>query len=161
MLRPSVLAAIAAAASLAACGREPAQDNGTAQAAPPAKAAAETPKQAPAAPPANAATPAAPPGGGPFSPSGYALNGTEPFWGGTVTGTRVRYMTPENQFGSVVETARTLGATEVYRGSLGGRPFVLTLSRSPCSDGMSDRAYPFTALLQVGGEARRGCAEPE
>jgi len=97
-----------------------------------------------------------------LSASGYALVGTEPFWGGTVSGTRVRYMTPERQFGDVVETQRTFGAgSETYRGSFHGRPFVLTLARGPCSDGMSDRQHAFSATLEVGGETRRGCADPE
>jgi uncharacterized membrane protein len=149
------------AVALAACGDGRAQDNRSASAAPAANggARAPAPKEAPA--PAQATAPPAQPPTGPFSSSGYALNGTEPYWGGTVTGTRVRYMTPENQFGSVVETTRTLGANEVYRGSLAGRPFVLTLSRTACSDGMSDRRYQFTALLEVRGETRRGCADPE
>jgi uncharacterized membrane protein len=166
-----MLAAIAAAASLGGCGGDDAANDNRATAAPAPSATAPASEPAPAtsnaaapsapAPAANGAAAAPAPHAGPFSPSGYALNGAEPFWGGTVTGTRVRYMTPENQFGSVVETARTLGATEVYRGRLGGRPFVLTLSRAPCSDGMSDRSYRFTALLEVRGETRRGCADPE
>jgi uncharacterized membrane protein len=158
MPRPALAAIVAAA--LASCGVDPAAENRSAHVPAPANAVAEAPRAAPNAP-ANSAAPAARPPTGPFSASGYALNGTEPFWGGTVTGTRVRYMTPENQFGSVVETTRTLGANEVYRGSLGGRPFVLTLSRAACSDGMSDRSYQFTALLEVRGETRRGCADPE
>jgi len=27
-----------------------------------------------------------------------------------------------------------------------------------CSDGMSDRSYPYTVTLQVRGEQRQGCA---
>jgi uncharacterized membrane protein len=97
-----------------------------------------------------------------MSPTGYALVGTEPFWGGTVTGTSVRYMVPERQFGDVVETRRSYGpGSETYSGRFRGRPFVLTLTRAPCSDGMSERPFAFTATLQVAGETRRGCADPE
>jgi len=36
---------------------------------------------------------------------------------------------------------------------------VLTVARKACSDGMSDRRYPFTATLQVGaGAVEKGCA---
>jgi uncharacterized membrane protein len=144
-------------AALAACGGAPAANeaNGAGEAAPrPAAAAANAP--APAAP-TPALTPTAP-----MSPTGYALVGTEPFWGGTVTGTSVRYMVPERQFGDVVETRRTYGpGSETYSGTFRGQPFVLTLRRAPCSDGMSERPFAFTATLQVAGETRRGCADPE
>jgi uncharacterized membrane protein len=154
-----------AAAALAACERrgEPAAANAAA-------AAAAEPQEAPSAGPrkaaepdeANAAAPAPPTASAPMSRTGYALVGTEPFWGGTVTGTDVRYMTPERQFGDVVTTRLSFGpGTETYRGTFRGRPFVLTLARGSCSDGMSDRAYAFSATLEVLGETRRGCADPE
>lgn len=108
----------------------------------------------------NAAQPAA--AARPLSATGYALNGTEPFWGGSVTGTGIRYMTPENQFGDEVETEVAYApGRETYSGRLRGRPFVLTLSAGPCSNGMSDHRYAFTAELQVLGETRRGCADPQ
>jgi uncharacterized membrane protein len=147
--------------ALAGCD-DAAQHGGAAnesRAAAPAAAPASNgaaPAAAPAVP-SPAATPTAP-----MSPTGYALVGTEPFWGGTVTGTSVRYMVPERQFGDVVETRRSYGpGSETYSGTFRGRPFVLTLTRVPCSDGMSERPFAFTATLQVAGETRRGCADPE
>jgi uncharacterized membrane protein len=116
------------------------------------------------APPANAAVPApvASLRIAPWSATGYAFNGTEPFWGGSVTGTTIRYMVPEDQFGDVVETDVAYAAeSETYSGRYRGRPFVLTLARGACSDGMSDRTYAFNATLQVLGETRRGCADPQ
>ena len=152
-------AAILLLLPLAAC------DRGAAPAEPPAanRVAPAPAAPAPAEAPGRAAAPAAAaPRAGPWSPTGYALNGTEPFWGGTVTGTNVRYMIPEDQFGKVVETRATFAPDrETYSGTLRGRPFVLTLTAVPCSDGMSDHRYAFTAALQVGGEARRGCADPQ
>jgi uncharacterized membrane protein len=151
-MRPVLLAL----ALLAGCGRPAPEATNQAR---PAPATAPTP---PATPTRAAAPPAVVPRTGPWSPSGYALNGTEPFWGGTVTGTSIRYMVPEDQFGKVVETRATYGAErETYSGALRGRPFVLTLTTVPCSDGMSDHRYAFTAALQVGGEDRRGCADPQ
>jgi uncharacterized membrane protein len=136
-------------------GVDPGRDN--AAVAPPSPRAPENAA-------ANAARPAPPPATGtaPMSPTGYALVGTEPFWGGTVTGTRVRYMTPDRQFGDVVETRISFGpGTESYSGTFRGRPFVLTLTRGACSDGRADQPFAFTATLQVLGETRRGCADPE
>ncbi len=145
-------------AALAACGDapQPADANGAAAAAPKAQSANV------AAPQAAQPAPPPPTGTAPMSPTGYGLVGTEPFWGGTVTGTSVRYMVPERQFGDLVQTRRSYGpGTETYTGTFRGRPFVLTLRRGPCSDGMSDRTFAFTATLQVLGETRRGCADPE
>ena len=167
MLRTAALAALLA---LSACGASDApgnRDGGNAigpAAAP--QAVPQRPLGTEAGAPTNssaAVSPPAPAESRSMSPSGYALTGTEPFWGGTVTGTRVRYMTPDRQFGDVVETRVSYGAggTETYSGTFRGRPFVLTLTRQACSDGMSDRSYAFAATLQVLGETRRGCADPE
>ena len=41
------------------------------------------------------------------------------------------------------------------------QPVEITLLRETCSDGMSDRAYPFTATVLLAGETLRGCAIPE
>ena len=38
------------------------------------------------------------------------------------------------------------------------KPFVLAVTPGKCSDGMSDRSYPFTVTLMVMGEQREGCA---
>jgi uncharacterized membrane protein len=144
------LAAIAAALAAAGCGSDrPGKDaQAPADAAPPNAAAPPDPQPPPA--PVR------------WSASGYALDGAEPFWGGTVTGTEIRYMTPEKQFGELISvTAAHNAEQQVYTGSLGGRPFVLTLSRGPCSNGMSDHSYAYTATLRVRGETRRGCADAQ
>ncbi len=144
--------AVALLAFLAACERAPSP--------PPGNQAGQAETPAVLAAPANELEPV--PDSHPWSPSGYALSGTAPAWGGTVAGTSVRYMVPEDQFGRVIETRVTNGArSETYSGSLRGRPFVLTLTAGPCSDGVSDHAYAFTAQLEVDGQTRRGCADPE
>lgn len=145
-------AALALLALLAACDRAPEP--------PPSNQAAPAGTPAVPASPANAASPL--PATHPWSPSGYALSGTAPAWGGTVTGNSIRYMVPEDQFGRVIETRVANAAdSETYSGMHRGRPFVLTLTAGPCSDGVSDHVYAFTARLEVGGETRRGCADPE
>ena len=148
-----------AALLLSACGnrQEPAPANlaGAEGAKGPAAAAAASP---PAATAAERPTPRT----GPWSPSGYALVGTEPFWGGSLSGTKLRYMVPEDQFGDVIETRAAYAPDrETYSGSYKAAPFVLTLTRGPCSDGMSDRTYAFSAELSVRRETRRGCADPQ
>lgn len=89
--------------------------------------------------------------------------GTEPFWNAEIDGRCVTYKTPENLGGTRVWTrwSGSSGGGHSFVGSLGGRPFRLTVRSAPgCSDGMSDNRYPMAASLEVGGERRGGCAEP-
>jgi uncharacterized membrane protein len=87
------------------------------------------------------------------------LTGTEPFWGGEVSGEALTYTTPENQVGQMVAIDRFAGRNGLsFSGELDDMPFVLAVTPGACSDGMSDRSYPFTATLQVKGEQRKGCA---
>lgn len=88
--------------------------------------------------------------------------GTEPFWGGSVTGTELTYTTPENQEGTQIEVRRFAGNNGLgFTGTLGGGPFDMAVAEAPCSDGMSDRTYPFTVTLNVGAETRSGCGWTE
>ena len=160
-------AAGAAVLLLCGCGAggepRPANRNEAAPAANDALTAAGARPTAPNAAAPNAAAPAAPElRSAPWSPTGYALSGTEPFWGGSLTQREVRYMVPEDQFGDVIAVTPDYAADrEIYGGSYGGRAFVLTLTRGPCSNGMSDHVFAFTATLEVRGETRRGCADPQ
>jgi len=87
------------------------------------------------------------------------LVGTEPFWGGTVKGSVLTYTTPENPSGTAVAVTRFAGMNGLgYSGALSGKPLDLLITQAPCSDGMSDRSFPFTASLQIGAEKRSGCA---
>ena len=85
--------------------------------------------------------------------------GTEPFWGGEVTGMTLRYTTPENIDGVTISVDRFAGNNGLgYSGNLDGVSFDLTVTPGQCSDGMSDRTYPFVATLRLGEETRQGCA---
>lgn len=88
--------------------------------------------------------------------------GTEPFWGVQIEGRCVTYSHPDDQQGTRVWThyaASAMGGT--WSGALAGRPFMLrTRAQSGCSDGMSDRRYPFAVELTVAGEQQSGCAGP-
>jgi len=93
---------------------------------------------------------------------GVRFTGTEPFWGGRVSGTELTYSTPENPDGSPIAVTRFAGRGGVsWSGTWQGQPFRLAVTEGQCSDGMSDRTYPFTATLAVAGEQRQGCAWTE
>jgi uncharacterized membrane protein len=87
------------------------------------------------------------------------FTGTEPFWGGQVSAGALTYTTPENQAGDMVAVSRFAGRNGIsFSGLFGDEPLVLAVTPGKCSDGMSDRSYPFTVTLQVKGEKREGCA---
>ena len=87
------------------------------------------------------------------------LTGTEPFWGGTISGDTLTYTTPENPDGTAIPVTRFAGNNGLgYNGTMGERTLDLAVTPGACSDGMSDRTYPFTVTLQMGQEQRFGCA---
>lgn len=87
------------------------------------------------------------------------LTGTEPFWGGTVENGSFVYSTPENQAGEAIAVKRFAGNSGLaFSGTRAGEPIDLAITRGRCSDGMSDRTYPYTATLRLGAEQRSGCA---
>ncbi len=90
------------------------------------------------------------------------LTGTEPFWGGEITGRALIYRTPKNPDGRDIEVEPFAGRGGIsWSGALDGVPLDLAVTPIACSDGMSDRKYPFTATLQLGGDTRSGCAWTE
>lgn len=87
------------------------------------------------------------------------FTGTEPFWGGEVTGNTLTYSTPENQAGVAIPVSRFAGHGGIsWTGEYEGARFALAVTPGKCSDGMSDRTYPFVVTLAVSGEQRSGCA---
>ncbi len=87
------------------------------------------------------------------------FTGTEPFWGGEVAGGTLTYKTPENAEGWTIRVDRFAGRNGTsFSGALEGEDFVMAVSPGQCSDGMSDRTYPFNATVRIGGELRNGCA---
>ena len=87
--------------------------------------------------------------------------GTEPSWAVQIEGRCVTYSHPDDQQGTRVWTRYTASATGgTWIDALDGRHFILrTRAQFGCSDGMSDRRYPFAVELTVGGEQRSGCAD--
>ena len=86
------------------------------------------------------------------------FTGTEPFWGGEVTGTTLTYTTPEAPQGTTATVRRFTGNNGLaFSGTLAGKPFDMAVTESACSDGMSDRTYPLSVTLKIGAETRQGC----
>lgn len=84
--------------------------------------------------------------------------GTEPFWSGQVTGSRLTWSTPEQAEGQVVQVSRFAGRGGLsFSGELAGTPLTLTVTPGTCSDGMSDHRYPFGVTARLGAELREGC----
>ena len=86
--------------------------------------------------------------------------GTEPFWSVELTGTEMVYTTPEPpeqrapQPNPVVQ-----GTTATWEAETAdGTALSVTLVATECSDGMSDRTYPLTAMVKVGELELTGCA---
>lgn len=92
-------------------------------------------------------------------PENFHALGTEPFWGLTVTGVGARYSTPEITEEIARDVVRSASSgVETVSGRLGQLPFRLTVRPERCSDGMSDRVYPFAAELRLGERTLQGCA---
>lgn len=90
------------------------------------------------------------------------FTGTEPFWGGEAKDGKLRYSTPENPQGTEIAVSRFAGNNGLsFSGTLGGQGFDMAVTQAPCSDGMSDRTYPFTVSLRLGAEVRQGCGWTE
>lgn len=95
------------------------------------------------------------------------LGGTEPFWGVTVTprgdgsyeASVTTFAFPDETDAQRVTVSRFAGNNGLgFSGEFEGAPFVIAITPGDCSDGMSDRAYPFVATVQMGEAALRGCA---
>ena len=88
--------------------------------------------------------------------------GTEPFWGGETAGSTLTYDTPENPDGATITVERFAGNNGLsIAGDLESAPFDMVVTPGECSDGMSDRSYPFVVTLRIGEETRFGCAWTE
>ncbi len=86
------------------------------------------------------------------------FTGTEPFWGGEVANGEALYRTPENVEGERFAVSRFAGNNGVsFTGTLAGEAFDMMVTPGTCSDGMSDRSYPYTVTVEHGGRRLDGC----
>ncbi|MGR4862667.1 COG3650 family protein [Caulobacter sp. LARHSG274] len=133
MLRSA--AALCLILGLAACGQSP-------------MGASEGASVAPADAPA--ATPPGPDYSGDFD-----LVGTEPFWGGKIRRQGLSLTRPdEPEVAADNPGARVEGDIGVW----GTGHLVFRLTPEACSDGMSDRSYPYRAEVTFNGAVLQGCA---
>ncbi|HEX8660276.1 MAG TPA: hypothetical protein VF686_00310 [Brevundimonas sp.] len=86
--------------------------------------------------------------------------GTEPFWSVELTGTEMVYTTPEPPEQRAPQPRPVVqGTTAMFEGkTAAGTALSVTLVATECSDGMSDRTYPLTAIVKVGETSLNGCA---
>lgn len=96
-----------------------------------------------------------------------SLSGTEPFWSAEIEDGTMRYTTIEDQDGVVFPVERFAGNNGLsFSGQLpdrtghrnAGAAVDVAVTPGSCSDGMSDRIFPYVATLSVGDETLRGCA---
>lgn len=86
------------------------------------------------------------------------LSGTEPFWTLAIAAGEGVWTTPDNQPGTRFAVQRFAGNNGLgFSGELDGRALTATLTPGACSDGMSDRRFPFVATIALGGETFKGC----
>lgn len=84
--------------------------------------------------------------------------GTEPFWNLAVEDGNGVWTTPDNQPGTRIAVKRFAGNGGLgFSGEIDGKPFTATLTPGQCSDGMSNRSFPFVATIALGGETLEGC----
>ena len=85
------------------------------------------------------------------------LVGTEPFWGGEISYGTLTWSTPEDIDGQRVPVTRFAGRGGLsFSAQLDMRPLDIALTPASCSDGMSDRTYPYVATVQLGGQQLNG-----
>ena len=94
-----------------------------------------------------------------------SAGGTEPFWNLAIPAAEADgthqavYSTPEDIDGAPVTLTRFAGNNGLgFSGAIGETPLNVAITPGECSDGMSDRLYPYHASLSLGEETRFGCA---
>ena len=102
-----------------------------------------------------------------FPEGDLEASGNEPFWHLQVEGAEVLVRTPDDQEGtlfhdltwSAVEGPERRWRAEALRDFVDGIEYlVLEVRETPCVDSMSGARFPWTVVLEQGGDLRRGCA---
>ena len=86
----------------------------------------------------------------------YRAIGTEPFWSVTIENGRLTF--------EGVSRPTIVIAAPIARPTINGRRYetprlTVDITRTPCSDGMSDRLYPDTVRVDISGEQLSGCGD--
>ena len=87
--------------------------------------------------------------------------GTEPFWALDVDTTGLRFITPDDTSGVRFPpiAATVIADTVVWSGQTEHAAIELRVWTEKCSDGMSDREYPYASRVTIAGTTYRGCAD--
>ena len=88
--------------------------------------------------------------------------GTEPFWALDIDSTGLHFKTPADTTGTRFPPNAPIpvaGDTLVWMGETESTAIHVRIWPERCSDGMSDRVYPYTAIVRVAGTDYRGCAD--
>jgi len=131
---------------------EPVVEPAAAPAVPAARPPAE---KAPAMQPPKATLPATPPKADADYRSDLNLTGTEPFWGVQIRQDRITLQRPDHPD---ISTRNPGVSIDGETASWNAGEMTITLTPARCSDGMSDRQYPYAAEVKVGNEVLKGCA---
>ena len=85
---------------------------------------------------------------------------TEPFWGVELTGTEMVYSGVDRPEQRAPQGQPVMqGTMAIWEGTTAaGNALKVTLTATDCSDGMSDRTFPLTAMVEIGEETLMGCA---
>ena len=90
------------------------------------------------------------------------LSGTEPFWNVEIGGDIALFKSPENPDGTSFAVDRFAGLNGLsFSGQLDGASFDAMVTPGDCSDGMSDRTYPYTVTVTWGQEQLNGCGHTD
>ena len=90
----------------------------------------------------------------------FKLLGNEPFWAVYVDSAGLRYVTPDDTAGKrfpVVAPERR-GDTLVWSSTAAAGSIEAKVVAGECSDGMSDRVWPFRSWVRVDSLELTGCA---
>lgn len=103
--------------------------------------------------------------------SSYSCSGTEPFWGMTISPSKIEFENAGEEKKILLKAVKPEeaqgiqpGHVRVYRsGDAAGRPVtaVIKYAESGCSDGMSDNLHPFSIEAIFPDRAFTGCCEPK
>jgi uncharacterized membrane protein len=88
----------------------------------------------------------------------FVLIGTEPFWRLDIKGGALALTQPDQP--AVTTGKATLEATSgkaMWSAAAGDKAMVAALTAKSCSDGMSDRTYPYVAEVKLGETVFKGC----
>lgn len=99
----------------------------------------------------------------PRASENITVSGTEPFWSMTINRSGLTFSTPDSRPRRFAYSAplkaegRPADFVRVYRLQGQANGMLVLQKTNRCSDGMSDRVYPYEAVLTMGNRVFQGC----